>query len=144
MAAAGYKVTDAATRRKIFTVCTFCNSSTNGFEKKLFTTPQPKGPFFPILAEMETGVNGDPDELGRTIVCVACFHHLLRQWSSYERRCIPLAKRCYKLITGMLIAIHSRATAAHLTFDTGLHLILTSTQKSFVEVYIIISLTSLV
>lgn len=105
MAAADFKVTDASTRRKVFSVCTFCNSSTNGFDKKLFTSPQPKGPFFPVLAEMENAINGMPDELGRVVVCVACFHHLLRQWSSYERRCIPLSKRNYNLITGMHVFV---------------------------------------
>ena len=101
MAAADFKVVEASARKKIFSVCTFCSNSTNGFDKKLFTAPQAKGPYFPILAEMKCGSEHETDELDRAIVCVACFHHLLRQWSSYERRCIPLSKRNYKLITGM-------------------------------------------
>ena len=84
-----------------FTSCTFCNNSTNGFEKRLFATAQPKGPFFPVLAELQ-GKKTKLDDLGRAVVCVACFHHLLRQWSSYERRGIPVRKREYNIITGML------------------------------------------
>ena len=83
-------------------LCTFCNNSTNGYEKRLFTEPQPKGPFFPILTEIE-GASIDLDELGRAVVCIACFHHLLRQWSSFERRGIPLQKRVYNLVTGTVI-----------------------------------------
>ena len=83
-----------------FTLCTFCNKSTNGFEKRLFATTQPKGPFFPVLAELQ-GRKTKLDDLGRAVVCVACFHHLLRQWSSYERRSIPVPKREYNIITGM-------------------------------------------
>ena len=83
-----------------FTICTFCNNSTNGFEKRLFATTQPKGPFFPVLAELQ-GKKTKLDDLGRAVVCVACFHHLLRQWSSFERRGIPVRKREYNIITGM-------------------------------------------
>lgn len=82
------------------TLCTFCNNSTNGFEKRLFATAQPKGPFFPVLAELQ-GKKTKLDDLGRAVVCVACFHHLLRQWSSFERRGIPVRKREYNIITGM-------------------------------------------
>lgn len=83
-----------------FSLCTFCNNSTNGFEKRLFATQQPKGPFFPVLAELH-GKKTKLDDLGRAVVCVACFHHLLRQWSSYERRGIPVRMREYNIITGM-------------------------------------------
>lgn len=83
-----------------FKLCTFCNNSTNGFEKRLFATTQPKGPFFPVLAELQ-GKKTKLDDLGRAVVCVACFHHLLRQWSSFERRGIPVRKREYNIITGM-------------------------------------------
>ena len=84
----------------VFSLCTFCNNSTNGFEKRLFATEQPKGPFFPILAELQESKT-KLDLLGRAIVCVACFHHLLRQWSSFERRGIPVRKREYNIIAGM-------------------------------------------
>lgn len=84
----------------VFSLCTFCNNSTNGFDKKLFATEQPKGPFFPVLAELD-GSKAKLDLLGRAVVCVACFHHLLRQWSSFERRGIPVRKREYNIITGM-------------------------------------------
>lgn len=91
-----------------FTICTFCNNSTNGFEKRLFATEQPKGPFFPVLVELQ-GSKTKLDLLGRAVVCVACFHHLLRQWSSFERRGIPVRKREYNIITGMpLIHINIR------------------------------------
>lgn len=80
-------------------LCTFCNNSTNGFDKWLHASEQDKGPFFPILAEIR-GEDSVFDDLGRWLVCVACFHHLLRQWSSYERRCIPLKKRQYNLVGG--------------------------------------------
>lgn len=83
-----------------FTLCTFCNNSTSGFEKRLFATTQPKGPFFPVLADVE-GRKTSLDDLGRAVVCVACFHHLLRQWSSFERRGVPLRKREYNIISGM-------------------------------------------
>lgn len=83
-----------------FTLCTFCNNSTNGFEKRLFATTQPKGPFFPVLAEVQ-GKKTTLDSLGRAVVCVACFHHLLRQWSSFERRGVPLRRREYNIISGM-------------------------------------------
>lgn len=83
-----------------FTLCTFCNNSTSGFEKRLFATTQPKGPFFPVLADVE-GRKTTLDDLGRAVVCVACFHHLLRQWSSFERRGVPLRKREYNIISGM-------------------------------------------
>ena len=84
----------------VFSLCTFCNNSTNGFEKRLFAKEQPKGPFFPVLAELQ-GSKTQLDLLGRAVVCVACFHHLLRQWSSFERRGIPVRKREYNIITGM-------------------------------------------
>ena len=87
-----------------FTLCTFCNNSTNGFEKRLFATTQPKGPFFPVLAEVQ-GKKTTLDGLGRAVVCVACFHHLLRQWSSFERRGIPLQKREYNIISGMRLML---------------------------------------
>ena len=100
MASTGLK--SSATNGQIteFTLCTFCNNSTNGFEKRLFATEQPKGPFFPVLAELQ-GAKSKLDILGRAVVCVACFHHLLRQWSSFERRGIPVRKREYNIITGM-------------------------------------------
>ena len=87
-----------------FTLCTFCNNSTNGFEKRLFATTQPKGPFFPVLAEVQ-GKKTTLDDLGRAVVCVACFHHLLRQWSSFERRGVPLRKREYNIISGMRFVV---------------------------------------
>ena len=83
-----------------FSLCFFCNNSTNGLEKRLFATLQPKGPFFPVLADLQ-GKGKKLDALGRAVVCVACFHHLLRQWSSYERRGIPIRKREYSIIAGM-------------------------------------------
>ena len=83
----------------VLSLCTFCNSSTNGFGKKLFATEQTKGPFFPILAKLQ-GPNTKLDLLGRAVVCGTCFHDLLRQWSSYERRGIPFRKREYKVISG--------------------------------------------
>lgn len=86
---------------KQFTICTFCNNSTNGYEKRLFAVEQPKGPFFPVLAVLQRDKT-KLDVLGRAVVCVACFHHLLRQWSSFERRGIPIRKREYNIITGML------------------------------------------
>ncbi|XP_048587859.1 trichohyalin isoform X2 [Nematostella vectensis] len=80
-------------------LCTFCNKPTNGYEKWLFARSQDKGPFFPVLSEIR-GDSAWCDDLGRALVCVACFHHLLRQWSSFERRGIPLKKRDYLLIPG--------------------------------------------
>lgn len=84
----------------LLSLCTFCNSPTGGLEKKLFATEQTKGPFFPVLANLQ-GSKTKLDFLGRAVVCGACFHHLLRQWSSSERRGVPIRKREYKVITGM-------------------------------------------
>ena len=84
----------------LLSLCTFCNRPTGGLEKKLFATEQTKGPFFPVLANLQ-GSKTKLDSLGRAVVCGACFHHLLRQWSSYERRGVPFRKREYKVITGM-------------------------------------------
>ncbi|CAH3172314.1 unnamed protein product, partial [Porites evermanni] len=52
----------------------------------------------PVLAELQRDQT-KLDLLGRAVVCVACFHHLLRQWSSFERRGIPIRKREYNIIT---------------------------------------------
>lgn len=84
----------------LLSLCTFCNNPTSGLQKKLFATEQTKGPFFPILANLQ-GSKTKLDLLGRAVVCGACFHHLLRQWSGYERRGVPHRKREYKFITGM-------------------------------------------
>lgn len=93
----------------LLSLCTFCNSPTGGLEKKLFATEQTKGPFFPVLADLQ-GSKTKLDLLGRAVVCGACFHHLLRQWSSYERRGVPIRKREYKVITGMnLISVNIHA-----------------------------------
>jgi len=102
-----------------FTLCTFCNNSTNGFEKRLFATTQPKGPFFPVLAEVQ-GRRTTLDDLGRAVVCVACFHHLLRQWSSFERRGVPLRKREYNIISGMgfmWLCMYKMAPSKHCEFS---------------------------
>lgn len=101
-----------------FTLCTFCNNSTSGFEKRLFATTQPKGPFFPVLADVE-GRKTTLDDLGRAVVCVACFHHLLRQWSSFERRGVPLRKREYNIISGtrfMWLYMYKMAPSKHRGF----------------------------
>jgi len=83
-------------------LCTFCNNSTNGYDKWLYVTEQDRSPFFPVLGTIR-GKNTIYDESRKALVCIACFHHLLRQWSSFDRRRVPLQKREYSLVTGMLL-----------------------------------------
>lgn len=83
----------------IVRLCTFCNNSTNGFDKWLYVSEQAKSPFFPILGTIR-GQETIYDDSGKALVCIACFHHLLRQWSSFDRRRVPLQKREYSLIAG--------------------------------------------
>lgn len=85
-------------------LCTFCNNSTNGYDKWLYVSEQTKSPFFPILGQIR-GEQTIYDDAGKALVCIACFHHLLRQWSSFDRRRIPQQKREYSLIAGRCVFV---------------------------------------
>lgn len=89
-------------------LCTFCNNAKNGCDKWLYVIEQDRSPFFPILGTIR-GAKTIYDESGKALVCIACFHHLLRQWSSFDRRRVPLQKREYSLVTGMQFSRKIRA-----------------------------------
>lgn len=81
-------------------ICTFCNNTIEGVEKVVETTRKLRcGPYFPQLAYLQSAV-GKIDTLGRAVVCLSCFHQLLRQWSTYEQKNVPFQRRKYSYISG--------------------------------------------
>ncbi len=81
-------------------ICIFCNNTIFGAEKIVETTRKlRRGPYFPQLAHLQSSV-GKIDTLGRAVVCLPCFHQLVRQWNSYEMKNIPMSRRAYKHISG--------------------------------------------
>ena len=81
-------------------ICTFCNGAIKDVEKVVETTRKlRRGPYFPQLAYLQSPV-GKIDRLGRAIVCLSCFHQLLRQWNTYENNNVPVQRRVYKHVSG--------------------------------------------
>ena len=81
-------------------ICTFCNSTIHGAEKVVETTRKlRRAPYFPQLAHLQSSV-GKIDTMGRAVVCLQCFHELLRQWNTYEMKNIPMSMRTYKHVSG--------------------------------------------
>ena len=86
-------------RRKI---CAFCNSAIYEAEKFVETRRKlRRGPYFPQLAYLDSSV-GKLDYMGRAIVCLSCFHVLLRQWNTYELNNIAVSMRTYTYVPGMM------------------------------------------
>lgn len=85
-------------------ICLFCNNTIHGVEKVVETTRKlRRGPYFPQLAHLQSSV-GKIDTMGRAVVCLACFHQLLRQWNSFEMNNIPMSERIYKHVSGKDLA----------------------------------------